>query len=279
LVADYPAEHSYLLALAWACHDFGNLPEAIDCFEQLFHKELAGKIFTGFAYDELVRIYKAEERYDRLVAVCARAAAAQPQDTTLLAELGAALLKAGMISQARDIGDKILAMEPDSAQVHCLLGEMHLAAGEFTTAEKDYRRAARIEPEAACSFYSRLAESYRRIGKEDRAERALRKCLKMRPRDPLYHCQLGDCLIAQGKLADGDAAYESALRLAPASTDGFYYRWGNTLAGAHYHREAIAVFHRALEEEIPHPLLRARLAESYAALGIATEPHQHCDAE
>jgi tetratricopeptide (TPR) repeat protein len=242
LVADSPEEDSLLLALAWAYHDAGNTDEAIQCFEQLFAKELSRNVFTGFAYDELVRIYKASGQHDRLVAVCERAVAAQPDDILLLGELGAACLKARRIEKSREICHRIIAREPDSAAAYCLLGDVHLAAGEFAPAEKAYRRAARIDPEAAGPFFSRLAANYGRIGEHRREEKILRRCREMIPLDPMYHCRLGDCLIKQGRLAAATASYKKALTLSPTSADVFYHRWGKTLAAAHYHQEAMVVF-------------------------------------
>jgi tetratricopeptide (TPR) repeat protein len=242
LVADYPQEESLLLALAWAYYDGGSREEAIQCFEQLFAKELCRKAFTGFAYDELVRIYKTSGQYDRLVDVCTRAAAVWPHDTALLGELGAAYLKAGMTREARDVCRRTIVLEPEGAAIYCLLGETHLADGEFAPAEKAYRRAAKIDPAAAGSFFGRLAASYGRIGEHPREEKILRRCLKILPLDPLYHCRMGDCLINQGQLASASAAYEKALALSPASADVFYHRWGNALAAAHYHREAMLIF-------------------------------------
>ncbi|MDP2268859.1 MAG: tetratricopeptide repeat protein, partial [Deltaproteobacteria bacterium] len=219
LVGDYPADESLLLALAWAYHDAGCPDKAIHCFEQLFAKELSRKVFTGFAYDELVRIYKASGQYDRLVDVCVRAAAARPQDTALLGELGAAYLKAGMTREAKDVCRRIIVLEPEGAAIYCLLGEAYLTDGEFAPAEKAYRRAAKIDPAAACSFFSRLAASYGRIGEHHREEKLLRKCLKILPLDPLYHCRRGDCLINQGRLGSAAAAYKKALALSPTSAD------------------------------------------------------------
>jgi len=83
-----PGDNSYRLGLAWAYHDCGKADQAVACFEQVFEKELQRRIFTGFAFDELVRIYKESKKYDRLVDVCERAMAAQPEDVALLGELG-----------------------------------------------------------------------------------------------------------------------------------------------------------------------------------------------
>lgn len=267
LAAVCPETESLAMAMAWAYYDAGRLPEARVCFEELFKRELAREVFTGFAYDELVRFYKAEQQYDRLVVVCNKAVVAQPHDMRLLSELAGAYLKAGRISAARDICQQLLALDSEAAAVYCLLGETHLAAGELNEAEKAFEQAVRIEPEAVCTFYGRLAEGYRRIGEYQREEKALRRCLQASPDEPLYHCRRGDCLIGQGRPVEAEAAYETALTLSPQSTDVFCYRWGSALAAAHYHQEAIEVFRRVPSAAASYPRICVRLAESYRALG------------
>jgi len=228
--------------LAWAYHDGGNREKAINCFEIIFCKELSRSVFIGFAYDELVRIYKGESRYERLVDLCERAVTAQPQDPALLAELGAAYLKAGRTEDSIRVFKKITGLEPDAASIYCLLGEAFIAKGEYAQAEAACTRAAEIDPEAACSFYSRLAHCYLRTGESERAERLFKKCQEAGGQNPLYHCSIGDCLIAQGKLAEAKTSYETAISLHPGSAEAFYNRWGNALASAHYHQEAKEVF-------------------------------------
>ena len=267
LAAVCPEAESLTMAMAWAYYDAGRLPEAMVCFEELFERELARDVFTGFAYDELVRFYKAEQQYDQLVVVCNKAVAAQPRDMRLLSELAGAYLKAGRISASWDICQQLLALDSEAAETYCLLGEAHLAAGELNEAEKAFEQAVRIEPEAASNFYGRLAEGYRRIGEYQREEKALRWCLQTSPEDPLYHCRRGDCLIRQGRPVEAEAAYETALGLSPQSTDVFCYRWGSALAATHYHQEAIEVFRRVPPDAASYPRIRVRLAESYQALG------------
>lgn len=237
LVADCPEDESLLLALAWAYYDGGHQEEAIRCFEQLFAHELSRKVFTGFAYDELVRIFKTSAQFDRLVEVCLRAVTARPDDTALLGELGAAYLQAGMTREAMAVCQRAIALEPEGTSLYCLLGETLLAAGEFAAAEKAYRHAAERDPEAACSMLGRLAASYGRIGEHKREAKILRKCLNIVPLDPLYHCRLGDCLIHQGQLAAAAAAYKKAVAISPASAEAFHHRWGKALAAAKYNRE------------------------------------------
>jgi len=55
-----PGEDSFLVGLAWATRQ-RQIDLAVDCFEKVFEKELQRKIFTGFAFDELVRILRNEK--------------------------------------------------------------------------------------------------------------------------------------------------------------------------------------------------------------------------
>src|SRR5574340_570920 len=135
LVEACPRDDSFLLSLAWAHHDAGYPEKAVACFESLFNKELARGVFTGFAYDELVRIYREGKQYDRLVDVCKRAAHVQPADAGLLGELGDAYLKAGRIEEAIEVLNRIIMREPDGAYGYCRLGEALVAKGAFSEGE------------------------------------------------------------------------------------------------------------------------------------------------
>ncbi|MEA1970727.1 MAG: tetratricopeptide repeat protein, partial [Thermodesulfobacteriota bacterium] len=73
-----PEDDSIVMSLAWAYRDSGRLSDAVLCLERLLEKELKRKIFTGFAFDELVKIYRNEGNYKRLVVICEAAVAAQP---------------------------------------------------------------------------------------------------------------------------------------------------------------------------------------------------------
>jgi tetratricopeptide (TPR) repeat protein len=260
LVEIYPQDDSFLLSLAWAYHDAGDPENAIHCFESLFDKELARGIFTGFAYDELVRIYRAGNQHDRLVDVCKRAAALQPGDAGLLGDLGDAYLKAGRIETAIEVLNRIVSMEPDAAAGYCRLGEAYMAKGDFAQAEAAYDRAAEIDPEKACSFYCRLTDSYLKAGEHERAGKAISQCLNIRGNEPLYHCLSGDCLIGQGKIAEAGSAYETAISLSPGSEGVFLNRWGNSLASARHYKEAIEVFEKAIEKDGNNPFYLMRLS-------------------
>lgn len=240
-----PGDDSYWVGLAWAYHDSGRQDEAVDCFEQVFERELQRRIFTGFAYDELVRIFKESKQFGRLVDICERAVAAQPEDIALLGELGDAYLKAGRPGDAVGIFEKMTAMEPDASAFFCSLGQARIMNHDFAGGEAAYYRAAAIDPSEAGLFFGRMAHVYHDAGHPEKAEEAFRQGLAVNEDNPVLLMGLGDVLIQQGKLAEGSAVYEGIMALDRNAAGVYLNRLGHTLARARYHREAIAVFEKA----------------------------------
>lgn len=262
-----PGDDSYRLGLAWAYHDSGRTEQAIACFEQVFEKELRGRIFTGFAFDELVRIFKENKKFDRLVDVCERAVAAQSEDIALLGELGDAYLKAGRPGGAVRIFEKMTAMEPDASAFLCSLGQARIMNHDFADGEAAYRRATAIDPDKAGSFFSRMAHVYLDAGQMEKAEEAFRQGLAERKDDPMLLMGLGDVLIQQGKLSEGAVVYERIMELDPNAAGVYLNRMGHTLARAHYHHEAVGVFKKAIALDAQNPFYHIALSESYQSLG------------
>lgn len=260
-----PGEESIIMSLAWAYEESGMRDRAVDCLEKLLKTELKRKVFTGFAFDELVRIFKEEGWHDRLIDICERAVACQPEDIGLLNTLGNAYLTAGETEKAVEVFENVTHMDPDFSVSFMNLGNALIACGDFDGAEKSYDKAIAIDPSEAASFCNRLGEAYYKTGQYGRAEKAFRKALKHRPDNRFYHCNLGDVLVKQEKLEDANTAYENAVRLAPQSQGSLYNRLGNLLATEHYHLEAIGAFRKAIAADPRNPFYYLRLAESCMA--------------
>jgi tetratricopeptide (TPR) repeat protein len=271
LVEMHPGEDSFLLSLAWAYHDGGRLDDAIVCFERLLSVELDRKVFTGFAFDELVRIFKEIGDYERLLDICKRAVAAQPDDIALLNDLGDAYLKAGKASESIRVFKKMAEMEPDASATYCSLGNALVQVGDLDGAEAAYRRAVEIDPSEAGPFYNRLANVYFNEGHDERAEITFRKCLECRFDNPMYHCGLGDVLVKLGKIDDAQGVYEKAVDLHRASAGIYYNRFGNTLARGNHYGRAIEAFKKAIAADPHNPFYYVHLADSYAALGLSDQ--------
>jgi len=245
----HPHEDSYSLALAWAYHDCGKKQEAIACFQELFEKELQQKVFSGFAFDELVRIYKENGYVDLLLDICERAVQkTQGNDFSLLGDLGDAYLRIGRCPDAARIFEQMIALEPNLSSSYCLLGNAHVAMGELQKAQEAYLKAAEIEPERREVFLCRLAHIYSQAGYATPAEEVLRTCLRV-ALSPLVCLELADLLLGDGRFSEAEDFLEQAICLDHTSQGVFYNRFGNQLAQLGYHKMAVNYFRRAIQTD------------------------------
>lgn len=224
LLASSPDDDSVVLSLAWACHDAGRLEEAIEHFERLFQKELTRKVFTGFGFDELVRIFKDNAMFDRLVDACERAAVAQPEDFAISEALADAYLKADRPGDAVKVLEKMTEEEPEAAAILCLLGNALLALSEWDRAEAAYKRAISLEPEKTDVFYGRMAHILLDRNEPERALDAYNRCIDFQPEDPLYRCGRGDILLRLGRIEAALEAYDRAVSLNPEQAGAYLNR-------------------------------------------------------
>jgi len=262
----YPGEEPVLLRLAWASWDNGNKERSIEYWEILLDRELQRKVFTGFAYDELVRICKQEGRIKELLAVCEKAVSFQPQDVGLLEELGKAYLLSGRSDQACDVFQKLATTEEDSPVFQCLLAEALFAAGRVPECENAYERAGKIDPEQADCYYFKNADLFARDGRHAEAKRLLEKCIAANPSQPLYYCCLGDEQIGLDQMTEAWRTYETAAKIDQASAGTFFNRMGNTFMKEKQFDRAAAAFQKAIDCETLPPYY-VNLAAALAARG------------
>jgi len=266
-------EESVLLMLAWAHYDNGNTQKAIHYLETILARELERKIFTGFAFDELVRIYKQERKFDNLLEICRKAVNAQPQDVGLLVELGGAYLNAGKPEEACQIFEKLIALENDNPAFYCRWGEALFAAGLTSEGQAAYMQAGEIDPEEADRYYFQLANLFQNTGNNSEALRLVKDCISVNPSNSLYYCSLGDILIALGRIDDALATYKTAIQHDIAGAAVYYNRLGHTLMKAKYFSQAIEAFKAAIEIDDAKPYYNG-LASAYHAMGLVDVAHE-----
>jgi len=266
----HPHEDSYSLALAWAYHDCGKKQEAIACFQELFEKELQQKVFSGFAFDELVRIYKENGDVDSLLDICERAVQkTQENDFSLLGDLGDAYLRTGRWPDAVRIFEQMIVLEPNLSSSYCLLGNTHAAMGELQKAQEAYLKAAEIEPERREVFMCRLAHTYSQGGYTAPAEEVLRTCLK-EGASPLVCLELADILLGDGRFREGEEFLEQAISLDHTSKGVFCNRFGNRLAQLGHHKMAVNYFWQALQTDPENFFYRRNMETSSRFMGSNT---------
>jgi tetratricopeptide (TPR) repeat protein len=264
----FPNEDPVLLRLAWSYWDSGNKEASVRYWETLLDRELQCKVFTGFAYDELVRIYKQEGRIDRLVAVCEKAVSVQPEDIGLLTELGVAYLLSNQSEKACEAFKRLADMEDDNPAFRLKLGEALLAAGKPDAAKAAFEQAAQIDPEEADRYFFQAVDLYVKAKQFSAAKDLITKCLELSPGNSLYYCALGDLLIVLGQADEAFAAYQKACGYNRPYAAAYYNRLGNSLMKAEMYDHAAQAFEAALTFDAAAPC-RLNLAAAYKATGQA----------
>lgn len=135
--------------------------------------------------------FTSRKLFEKLVAVCEKAVAVQPDDVCLLTELGNAQLRqAGLWKPA-----VFLKNSPGSKKTIPIIGagwaKRFLPPGALD-GEAAFLRAGSLDPEQMDRYYFRIADLYMRDKRHDEAMRFLKRCISFNPSQPLYSCSLGD---------------------------------------------------------------------------------------
>ncbi len=279
LIKMKPDMDSFVLCLAWALKDNGEVEESVTHFEKLFQKELARRVFTGFAYDELVRLFRETKQHARLVEVCERAVAVQPKDFALLYTLGDAYLRAGQAEKARKIFAGLLDEEPDSSQYHAAMGNALVAGGRFEEAEASYRQAIENDfPGQEGIFLDKMGHAYMLAGAFERAESAFRRAAAASVEEAVFRCDLGDALVMLGRVEEAFGAYGEAVGVSPAFEGSYYNRLGNRLMKENRAPEAVDAFRRAGAADPSNVFYRLSLADALSSSGRVAEAKEILEA-
>jgi len=266
----YPEEESVLLMLSWAYYDSGDTKQATKHLNTLLGRELKRKVFTGFAFDELVRIYKQEKNFHQLVEICEKAVTAQPEDVGLLVELGNAYLQSGQAKKACGIYEKLIGIESDNPALYCHWGKALFAAGLSEESEKAYLRAGEIDPDQADHYYFKIAVLFQQAGNHREAERLLNKCITASSANPLYYCSLGDSFIGLGEISKALKAYETAMQYDNPGAGAYYNRLGHALMKTNHFSQAVEAFKSAIAQDSARPYYLSLVA-AYKGMGLADQ--------
>ncbi|MCF8054936.1 MAG: hypothetical protein K9K75_06970 [Deltaproteobacteria bacterium] len=265
-----------LLQRAWDYYGSGKMEESIACFEALFARELAESVFTGFAFDELVRIYQERKNWAELIRVCEQAVAKVPDDHHLLKTLTEAYLKAESIEKALTSSVQLVTNDGENPSHHLLYAQAHVANGNLTAAHEAFHGAFALEPQAGTAFlFSQLLAKY---GYREPAEAKLRQAITLDPSNTHYPCALGDMLIEQGKTEEAIGLYYHAAENSP-NADGYLYRLALSLKKRGFLREAVTSLEKARVINNTEKRYLLLLAEIYCDLQEFKVAHSLLDAE
>jgi tetratricopeptide (TPR) repeat protein len=112
--------------------------------------------------------------------------------------LARVLKQRGETEGAARLAQRALAIDPKIADLHALMGYVHLAQDDLGAAEASFRRSIELDGQVARA-YGGLAQVLELAGKEKEALEALAKALELDPSAPQYHFSKAMTLRLHGK--------------------------------------------------------------------------------
>ena len=181
-------------------------------------------------------------RYDSAEDKFVRWLAAHPGDN--IAQYN--LLRVRRWLAIKQIG-QLVAIAPDSYQVHQLLGELYADRDEDEKAISEYRAVAVAQPDLPGIHYW-LGHLYWKHGEADDALRELTRELQLNPLHPEANGELGAVLVAQGHSAEAIPHLLSAIRGKPGLWHA-YWQLGCAYANEEDYPQAEAMLQKALAHD------------------------------
>lgn len=155
----------------------------------------------------LLAVHK--HNYDLAEADLLRWMAANPGDHFARYQLSLVRRKISMSQLAR-----LLAVAPDSYQVHQMLGQIYVRREEDDKALAEYQAVASAHPDLP-GVHFWLGHLYWKHGDADRAHVEFVRELELDPLHPEANAELGAILVAQERAAEAIPHLESAIRIKP----------------------------------------------------------------
>lgn len=139
-------------------------------------------------------------------------------------ELAAGYYQQGNYGVALEELRQSLAIDPDYAQAHGMLGLVYMDMGDRARADESFQRALRLAPddsELRNNFGWYLCQSGRERESIEHFERALRNPLYQTPARPMHNA--GICLLRLGDDATAETWFQRAFQADPGNPVAMYH--------------------------------------------------------
>lgn len=117
--------------------------------------------------------------------------------------------------------EKLVREDPESFEVHELLGMVYSGESLDAKATGHLERAARLKPDSAVAR-TNYATNLVRLGKPQLAEAEFKKAVELDPKNYNTNHNLGEFYVQAGNIAQGATFLERAQRIKPESYDNGY---------------------------------------------------------
>ncbi len=157
------------------------------------------------------------------------------------AELG----NQGQYDEAIAAWKELVAANPDDTRIHNNLGAALALKGRYVEAIPEYEKALELNPQYH-AIHNNLGRAQLAAGRPDEAILSFQKGLQYYPESAELHDHLGLALASKGRIAEAEAEFVKALEINPNYADA-HHNLGRALAMTGQLDQAIPHFEKAIE--------------------------------
>jgi tetratricopeptide (TPR) repeat protein len=195
------------LSLASVYRGMGRLPEATDELRRV----VAAQPRADEPHRLLGQVLLDAGKKDEGLAEIRKAIALRPNYWGHHHTLGIAYYNAGDYPDAVASFRRVTELQPDNAWGYQMLGTAYHAMDDAARAIPNYERAIKLGNSKA---YSNLGVLYSSVGRLEDAARTHGEALKLDPKSPIKHHNLGEVLARMGLLAEARTEFRAAIDLS-----------------------------------------------------------------
>ncbi|TAK91701.1 MAG: tetratricopeptide repeat protein [Burkholderiaceae bacterium] len=258
-----PQHPDALHLLGVIAHQIGRNDLAIDLIGQAINRHATAQMYSNRAL-----ALQALGRLDEAAASLRQAIALQPEFAEAHNILGNVLKALGQNDAARASYTQALALQPSHAQAHYNLGKMLQAEGQLDAAAACYRQALAAWPDYA-DAHNNLGNVLRAQGNTPAALESYRRAITAQPNAHEAHANLGLALFDQKDARAAVTHFCQSLTLKPDQTD-VWVHLALAYESLHEPEGVIDSYRHALQ-------LQPDLAEAHCNLGNALKGQGQLD--
>jgi Tfp pilus assembly protein PilF len=138
-----------------------------------------------------------------------------PDSVEVLVNHANALAAVGRFDTAERELRRAVKMEPMRPEVHASLGIINFRRGVYAVAEQELKRAIELDPSSAAAYHYR-GESLNQLGRVDEALSMLERAVQIQPASARTYYVMGIVFDKKGRPQEAAAMYRKAREIAAA---------------------------------------------------------------
>ena len=198
-----------------------------------------------FSLKILGAIFNQTDRLSDAIEVSQKALKLNPNDSEIYNSLGATFQKQKLFHEAEANYKKALLINPNFTEAYNNLGNTFKELGKIDDSIKCYKKAIKLKPDFT-EAHNNISQLLLDLGKIEEAELHSKKAIELNPSLSSPYVNLGNVFYKKGKLYEAELNYKKAISLQPNFVEA-YNNLGNALTGQAKLKEAEGFYKKALE--------------------------------